>query len=145
MSDEHYMRLAIAEAKKALAADEIPIGAVLVINDRIIARTHNQTELLNDSTAHAEIVALTAAYNSLGTKYVPGASLFVTIEPCLMCCGALYWSKLSRVVYGAHDEKNGYRKYTGTRNPFHPKTKLLNGVLDAECAALMKDFFKAKR
>jgi tRNA(adenine34) deaminase len=145
MTDEQYMRLAIKEAETAYAKDEVPIGAILVVGDKIIARSHNQVELLNDSTAHAEILALTTAYNALGSKYVPNATLYVTIEPCLMCCGALYWSKIGKIVFGAPDDKNSYRKYTGDTNPFHPKTITIGGVLQDECAALMKTFFKAKR
>ncbi len=145
MSDEQYMRLAIKEAEKAFEKDEVPVGAILVIGDKIIARSHNQVELLNDSTAHAEILSLTTAYNALGSKYVPDATLYVTLEPCLMCSGALYWSKIGRIVFGASDDKNGYRKYTGDVNPFHPKTELVGGVLEEECVALMKSFFRAKR
>jgi tRNA(adenine34) deaminase len=129
MTDEQYMRMAIKEAQKAFEADEVPIGAVLVINDKIIAKSHNQVELLNDSTAHAEILSLTAAYNSLGSKYLPDAVLYITVEPCLMCSGALYWSKIGRIVFGAYDDKNSYRKYTGDTNPFHPKTKITGGIL----------------
>lgn len=145
MTDEQYMRLAITEAEKAFEKEEVPIGAILVINDKIICRSHNQVEMLNDSTAHAEILSLTAAYNSLGSKYLPDATLYVTIEPCLMCSGALYWSKIGRIVFGAYDDKNGYRKYTGVVNPFHPKTKLTGGVLQEECAAIMQNFFKQRR
>ncbi len=145
MTDEHYMGIALLEAKKAFDIDEVPIGAVLVIGDTIIAKAHNQVELLNDSTAHAEILSLTTAYNALGTKYVASATLYVTIEPCLMCCGALYWSKIGKIVFGAPDEKNSYRKYTGSTNPFHPKTIIIGGVLQAECAALMRAFFVGKR
>lgn len=145
MTDEQYMQLALIEAGKAFEKEEVPIGAVLVINNRIIARSFNQVEMLSDSTAHAEILSLTAAYNSLSTKFLPDATLYVTIEPCLMCSGALYWSRIGRVVFGANDDKNGYRKYTGDRNPFHPKTKLTGGVLEEECAALMKTFFESKR
>ncbi|MDB5203218.1 MAG: nucleoside deaminase [Ferruginibacter sp.] len=145
MSDEQYMQLAIAEAKKAYAAEEVPVGAIVVMQDRIIARAFNQVEMLNDSTAHAEILALTAAYNFLGSKYLPEATLFVTVEPCLMCCGALYWSKIGRIVFGAYDEKNGYRRTTTPNNPFHPKTVVSGGILEANCAQLMKDFFKARR
>ena len=145
MTDEQYMRLAISEAEKAFEKDEVPIGAILVINDKIICRSHNQVEMLNDSTAHAEILSVTAAFNSLGSKYLPDATLYVTIEPCLMCSGALYWSKIGRIVFGAPDDKNGYRKYTGEVNPFHPKTKLTGGVLQQECAALIQNFFKQKR
>lgn len=145
MNDEQYMRQAIKEAEKAFAIDEVPVGAILVLNDIIISKAHNQVELLNDSTAHAEILALTSAYNSLGSKYLPDATLFVTVEPCLMCSGALYWSKIGRIVFGAYDEKNGYRKTTGTNNPFHPKTIISGGILADECSKLMKDFFKHKR
>lgn len=146
MSDqEKYMRMALAEAKKAFDKDEVPIGAVIVINDQIVARAHNQVELLNDSTAHAEVLALTTAYQFLGSKYLPDATLYVTIEPCLMCSGALYWSKIGAVVFGAPDEKNGYRRSTGSNNPFHPKTKITGGILEEECVQLMKDFFNRKR
>lgn len=145
MSDEAYMQLALKEAQKAFDASEVPVGAIIVMNDQVIARAHNQVELLTDSTAHAEILALTSAFNSLGSKYLPEATLYVTLEPCLMCCGALYWSKIGKIVYGASDEKNGYKKTTGDKNPFHPKTVLLGGILKEDCAKLMKDFFKARR
>ena len=145
MTDEQYMQQALIEAKKAFEKDEVPVGAVMVMNDRIIARAHNQVELLNDSTAHAEILALTTAYNFLGSKYLPDATLYITIEPCLMCTGALYWSKISRIVFGAKDDKNGYRRCTGSNNPFHPKTTITGGILEEECGRLMKDFFKSKR
>ncbi|MEO7047342.1 MAG: nucleoside deaminase [Ferruginibacter sp.] len=145
MTDEQYMQLAIAEAKKAFEKDEVPIGAILVMNDKIIAKAHNQVELLNDSTAHAEILALTTAYNFLGSKYLPEAVLYVTVEPCLMCSGALYWSKIGKIVFGAYDDKNSYRRVAGSNNPFHPKTIITGGVLQEECAQLMKDFFAAKR
>ncbi len=145
MSDEVYMQQALREAQKAFDKDEVPVGAIIVLNEQVIAKAYNQVELLNDSTAHAEILALTSAYNFLGSKYLPDATLYVTVEPCLMCCGALYWSKIGRIVYGAHDEKNGYRKTTGANNPFHPKTIITGGVMENECAKLMKDFFKNKR
>ena len=145
MSDEEYMQLALKEAQKAFDADEVPVGAIVVMNGKVIAKAHNQVELLNDSTAHAEIMALTTAYNFLGSKYLPEATLYVTVEPCLMCSGALYWSKIGRIVFVAYDEKNGYRRSTGTNNPFHPKTELQGGVLEEACSRLMKDFFKAKR
>ena len=145
MTDESFMQQAIREAEKAFENNEVPVGAVIVMNEKIIARAHNQVELLNDSTAHAEILALTTAYNFLGSKYLPDATLYVTVEPCLMCCGALYWSKVGRIVFGAHDEKNGYRKATGSHNPFHPKTVITGGVMEEECAQLMKDFFKSRR
>jgi len=145
MTDEHYMKLAIAEAQKAFDKDEVPIGAVVVLQDKIIAKGHNQVEMLNDSTAHAEILALTTAYQFLGSKYLPEATLYVTVEPCLMCTGALYWSKIGRIVFGAYDEKNSYRKSTGTNNPFHPKTEIVGGVMEEECVGLMKEFFKRLR
>jgi len=145
MTDEYYMMQALKEARKALDDDEIPIGAVVVINEKIIARGHNMTERLNDPTAHAEMIAFTSAFNSLGSKYLTEATLYVTIEPCLMCAGAIYWSKLAKLVYGADDEKNGYKKTAGSNWPFHPKTELIRGVLKDECAKLVKDFFKNKR
>ena len=145
MSDEQYMQQAIREAQKAFDIDEVPVGAIIVMNDSIIAKAHNQVELLNDSTAHAEILALTTAFNSLGSKYLPDATLYVTVEPCLMCCGALYWSNIGRIVFGAYDDKNGYRKTTGDNNPFHPKTIITGGILADECSRLMKEFFKSKR
>jgi len=145
MTDEHYMREAIKQAQKAFEEDEVPIGAVVVMNDKIIAKGYNQVEKLTDSTAHAEIIALTTAYNFLGSKYLPEATLYVTIQPCIMCSGALYWSKIGRVVYGAEDEKNGYKKVAGNNSPFHPKTEVVGGILQDECVQLMKDFFKAKR
>jgi tRNA(adenine34) deaminase len=148
MTDEHYMLQALKEARKAYEADEVPIGAVIVMRDTIIARGHNQTERLTDSTAHAEIITLTSAFNHLGSKYLPEASIYITIEPCLMCAGALYWSKIGRVVYGAEDEKNGYRRLVGAASPswpFHPATELVKGVLRDECARLMREFFQSKR
>ncbi len=145
MTDEYHMMQALKEARIAFEEDEIPIGAVVVIKDKIIARGHNMTERLNDPTAHAEMIALTSAFNALGSKYLPEATLYVTVEPCLMCAGAIYWSKVGRIVYGADDEKNGHKKITGTNWPFHPKAEVIKGVLQKECAQLMKDFFKAKR
>ncbi len=145
MTDEQYMHIAIQEAQKAFDADEVPVGAIIVMNDKIIARAHNQVELLNDSTAHAEILAITTAFSFLNSKYLPDATLYVTLEPCLMCSGALYWSKIGKIVYGADDDKNSYRKSTGDKIPFHPKTILVGGILKDECAQLMKDFFKSKR
>ena len=145
MSDEEYMQQALKEAQKAFDAGEVPVGAVIVMNDRIITRAHNQVELLSDSTAHAEILALTAAYNSLGSKVLPDATIYITLEPCLMCSGALYWSRIGKIVYGAADEKNGYKKTAGNNNPFHPRTILVSGILKEPCAELIKDFFKARR
>lgn len=145
MTDEYFMMLALKEARRAFDEDEIPIGAVVVINEKVIARGYNMTEKLNDPTAHAEMIALTSAFSNLGSKYLPEAKLYVTVEPCIMCAGALYWSKVASVIYGAEDEKNGYKKVVGQGWPFHPKTELTRGVLKDECAALMKDFFKGKR
>jgi len=143
--DVYFMQQALKEAELAYDADEVPVGAVVVINNRIISRGHNQVELLTDATAHAEILALTSAFNFLGAKYLPEATLYATIEPCLMCCGALYWSKIGRVVYGASDEKNGFKHITKENWPFHPKTELVKGILADECAQLMRSFFKNKR
>jgi len=155
MTDEYYMLQALKEARKALEDDEVPIGAVVVMNGKIIARGHNQVEKLNDSTGHAEMIALTSAFNFLGSKYLPEATIYITLEPCLMCAGALYWSKIGRVVYGADDEKNGHRKFVipvpaieevGIAPwPFHPKTELVKGVLKEECTMIIKEFFKGKR
>lgn len=145
MTDEQYMQQALIEAKKAFAADEVPVGAIVVMQDKIIARAHNQVELLNDSTAHAEILAITTAYQYLGSKYLPDATLYVTVEPCLMCSGALYWSKIGRIVFGCKDDKNSYRRSTGDHNPFHPKTAIIGGLLENDCSQLMKDFFRSKR
>jgi tRNA(adenine34) deaminase len=145
MTHEYYMMQALKEAKQAFEEDEIPIGAVVVLDGKVIARGRNMTEKLNDPTAHAEMIALTSAFNSLGSKYLPEATLYVTIEPCLMCAGAIYWSKLGKIVYGAEDEKNGYKKTTTSNWPFHPKTELIRGILKEDCAKLMKDFFKPKR
>jgi len=145
MTDEQFMQHALKEARKAFDAGEVPVGAIIVMKDTIIARAFNQVELLNDSTAHAEILALTSAFNFIGSKYLPDATMYVTIEPCLMCCGALYWSKIGKIVFGAFDDKNGYRRSTGNNNPFHPKTIISGPLLENECSKLIKDFFKSKR
>ena len=148
MDDEYFMQQALKEARVAYEEDEVPIGAVIVMGGRVIARGHNQTERLNDCTAHAEIIALTSAFNNLGSKYLPEATIYVTVEPCLMCAGALYWSKIGKVVFGAEDEKNGYRRgIDGVKGPwpFHPKTMLVKGILEEECAELMRTFFRTKR
>ena len=145
MDDEQFMRQALVQAQTAFEEEEVPVGAVVVVNNRIISRGYNQVEKLNDPTAHAEIIALTSAFNYLGSKYLPDATIYVTVEPCLMCAGALYWSKIGRVVFGAADEKNGYLHITGNTSPFHPKTVLVSGILKEECATLMKSFFKQKR
>jgi tRNA(adenine34) deaminase len=144
-NDEEYMQQALIQAQLAFEKDEVPVGAIVVMQNKIISRAYNQVEMLTDSTAHAEILALTSAYQFLGSKYLPDATLYVSIEPCLMCSGALYWSKIGRIVFGAYDEKNGYRRSTGHTNPFHPKTEITGGILEEECARLMKDFFKARR
>lgn len=139
------MQQALKEAMLAFEEEEVPVGAVVVLNNRIIARGHNMVEKLNDPTAHAEMIALTSAFNFLGAKYLPEASLYVTVEPCLMCTGALYWSKISRIIWGAADEKNGHQRVTGNQFPFHPKTQVTKGVMADECAELMKSFFRRKR
>ncbi|MBR2154830.1 MAG: nucleoside deaminase [Bacteroidaceae bacterium] len=141
--DEIFMRKALDEAQKALAAGEVPIGAVIVAQDKVIGRGHNLTETLHDVTAHAEMQAITAATEYLGGKYLTDCTLYVTVEPCVMCAGAIGWSQLSRIVYGASDPKRGYQTYAP--RAFHPKTQVLIGVLEAECAQLMKSFFKQKR
>lgn len=143
--DESFMKQALAEAQIAFETGEIPVGAVVVMGSRIIARGHNQVERLSDATAHAEMIALSAAFGTLGAKYLPEATLYVTLEPCVMCAGALYWSKIGRVVYGAPDEKNGYRQATGDHAPFHPKTRIHEGVLREPCRQLMQEFFRRKR
>lgn len=136
------MKKALQEAEIAFEKDEIPVGAVIVVNNQVIARSHNLTELLNDVTAHAEMQAITSAANFLGGKYLKDCTLYVTLEPCQMCAGALYWSQISKIVFGATDEKRGYRAL-GTQ--LHPKTQVIYGVLETECANLMKNFFLKKR
>ena len=145
MSHEFFMQQALKEALRAFEQGEVPVGAIIVMNEKIIARAHNQVEQLNDSTAHAEIMTLTTAFNYLGSKYLPAAHIYITVEPCLMCAGALYWSKIGTIVYGASDEKNGYRRVTEGNWPFHPKTLVYPGILKEECTRLMQDFFKARR
>lgn len=145
MDNNYYMKQALLQAQKAFDEDEVPVGAVIVLENKIIARGYNQVEKLNDCTAHAEIIALTSAFNYLGSKYLIEASLFVTVEPCLMCAGALYWSKIGSIFYGADDEKNGYRRITKDISPFHPKTKLIKNLMHEDCSQLMKDFFIRKR
>lgn len=141
--DERFMRLALDEAHKALERDEVPIGAVIVAGNQVIARGHNLTETLTDVTAHAEMQAITSAADYLGGKYLTDCTLYVTVEPCLMCAGALGWSQIKRVVYGASDDKRGF--HTFCNNPFHKKTEITSGVLADECAELMTTFFKNKR
>lgn len=144
MADEQfYMQQALQEARKAAEAGEVPVGAVVVCRDRIIARAHNLTETLNDVTAHAEMQAITAAANALGGKYLTDCTLYVTVEPCVMCAGAIAWSQMGKLVFGAVDEKRGYRRYAP--QALHPKTEVIAGVKAEECAQLMKDFFKKKR
>ena len=156
MTDEYYMLQALKEAKKAFDEGEVPVGAIVLLHGKIIARGHNMVEKLNDPTAHAEMIALTSAFNFLGSKYLPDAALYVTVEPCLMCAGALYWSKISKIVWGADDKKNGHQRITGntstslddglvSASPFHPKTEIVTGVLKDECALLMKSFFQIRR
>lgn len=142
-NDEQYMRQALREAELAFAADEIPIGAVIVCRDQIIARAHNLTERLNDVTAHAEMQAITSAASFIGGKYLHECTLYVTVEPCVMCAGALNWGHIGRIVFGAFDEKGGYRRIGGSL--LHPKTQVTGGVLAPECGDLMKAFFRKKR
>jgi tRNA(adenine34) deaminase len=145
LTDEQYMQQALKEAQKAFDEGEVPVGAIVVLHNKIIARGYNQVEKLNDCTAHAEMIALTSAFNYVGSKYLPEAILYVTVEPCLMCAGALYWSKLAKIVWGADDEKNGHRHITQPKSPFHPKTIVESGLLKDACTSLMKDFFKNLR
>ncbi len=141
--ETYFMRAALREAEQALLENEIPVGAVVVLGNQIIAKAHNQTERLNDVTAHAEMLAITAAANYLGAKYLKDCTLYVTLEPCVMCAGALSWAQIGRIVYGASDEKRGFVAMSS--NILHPKTTLAFGVLHDECAALMQHFFKNKR
>ena len=145
MTDEYFMQLALKQAEQAFEEEEIPVGAIVVQQNRVIARGYNMTEKLKDPTAHAEMIALTAAFSHLGAKYLPDATLYVTVEPCVMCAGALYWSKLHRIVWGSADPKNGFSRVQPTVSPFHPKTEITTCILETECAALMKAFFKNKR
>jgi tRNA(adenine34) deaminase len=142
-SDEYFMNEALKEALKAIGEQEIPVGAVIVAEEQIIARAHNQTEKLRDATAHAEMLAITAASNSLGAKYLNECTLYVTLEPCIMCASAGYWSHLGRIVYGAKDPKAGYGRII--QDVLHPKTKIKSGILEKECSKLLKEFFKNKR
>jgi tRNA(adenine34) deaminase len=142
-SDEYFMKKAFAEAVQAFDEGEIPVGAVVVANNKIIARAHNLTETLNDVTAHAEMQAITAAANLLGGKYLNGCTVYVTLEPCAMCAGALGWAQTGRIVYGASDPKRGFRKFAP--NALHPKTEIVGGVLETECGELLQEFFRKKR
>lgn len=143
INDEYYMRQALKEAQQAFDENEIPVGAIVVCKGQIIARGYNLTERLTDVTAHAEIQAITAAANMLGGKYLADCTLYVTLEPCVMCAGALFWSQISTIVYGAEDEKRGFSLYTP--HLLHPKTRIVKGVLKNECSQLLKDFFKNNR
>ncbi len=143
LDDNHYMRQALVEAEKGASLGEIPVGAIVVCNDRIIARAQNLTETLSDVTAHAEIQAITAAAATLGGKYLKDCTLYVTLEPCVMCAGALGWAQLSRLVYGASDEKRGFSFFAP--RALHPKTVVVKGIMENEASSLMKDFFKSKR
>ncbi len=143
MDDTYYMKQALAEARQAADRGEIPVGAVVVCKDRIIARAYNLTETLTDVTAHAEMQAITAAASTLGGKYLNECTLYVTVEPCVMCAGAIGWAQLKRLVFGAEDVKRGYRRYAP--QALHPKTEVVQGLLAEECAALMKAFFAARR
>lgn len=142
-SDEYFMKKAFAEALQAFDKGEIPVGAVVVANGKMIARAHNLTETLNDVTAHAEMQAITAAANLLGGKYLNDCVLYVTLEPCVMCAGALGWSQIGKIVYGAPDEKRGFKKFAP--KSLHPKTEIIGGVLEIECIELLQEFFKNKR
>lgn len=141
--DDYYMKLALMEAENAFRKDEVPVGAVLVTNGQVIARGHNNVELLTDATAHAEMQIITSAANTIGGKYLNDCTLYVTLEPCVMCAGALYWSQISRIVYGASDPKRGALRFG--QDLFHPKTQIIGGVLEHECASLIKAFFEQKR
>ena len=142
-NDEYFMRQAYIEAQKAFEKDEVPVGAVVVANDTVIARAHNLTETLNDVTAHAEMQAITAAANYLGSKYLKDCKIYITLEPCTMCAGALFWSQISTVIYGANDMKRGFSLVQG--NLLHPKTTVSSGIMANECEQLLKDFFVKKR
>lgn len=141
-TDEYYMKMALQEAETALEKDEVPVGCVVVSNNRIIARAHNLTETLNDVTAHAEMQAITSAANFLGGKYLKDCTLYVTMEPCVMCSGALSWSQISKVVIGARDEQRGF---INKHLSLHPKTEVITGIMEAECSSIVKQFFKSKR
>lgn len=142
-SDEYFMKEALKEAEKAYQKDEVPIGAVIVWKNQIITRAHNLTELLNDVTAHAEMQAFTAAASTIGGKYLEECTLYVTLEPCIMCAGASLWTQIGRIVYGADDPKRGFQRLN--QKVLHPKTKLTGGILSRECATIVKKFFKLKR
>lgn len=144
-SDEDWMREALREAEAAYAEDEVPVGAVVVCNGRIIGRGHNQTERLTDVTAHAEMMAITAAQSNLGGRALPECTLYVTVEPCYMCAGAIGWARIGRLVWGADDTKRGFQSYYAGKSPLHPKTTVTSGILSDESASLMTEFFRKKR
>ena len=142
-TDQYFMQQALRQAREALDKDEVPVGAVVVSEGTIIARAHNMTEALNDVTAHAEMLAITAASEQLGSKYLPNCTLYVTLEPCTMCAGALNWAQIGRIVFGAEDEKRGFQRLKPS--PLHPRTSITGGILEAECRQLVKQFFAHKR
>lgn len=150
MTHEYYMKMALGEARQAAREGEVPVGAVIVVADKVVAKAHNMTEQLNDVTAHAEIMAITAAENALGGKYLPDCTLYVTVEPCPMCAGAIGWAQIGQVVYGAPDVKRGFLSVFGcasplAKSPLHPKTIVTPGVMAEECAGLMREFFRNRR
>ncbi len=142
-SDEDFMRMALKEASYALEADEIPVGAVVVFNGKVVGKGHNQVELLKDVSAHAEMIALTAAAQKMNSKYLPDCTIYITLEPCPMCAGALFWYQIGRVVFGASDERRGFSRLSPT--PLHPKTTVNSGILEAECSKMLKMFFQSLR
>jgi len=143
-SDEYFMREALKEAQKAKELDEVPVGAVVVIQNKIIARSHNSTEMLKDATAHAEMLAITSASNHLSSKYLNKCKLFVTLEPCMMCAGALFWTQIGEIIYGADDKKRGYSLFA-KHNALHPKTAVRKGIMSKACGEILSNFFKEKR
>lgn len=143
-SDTYFMNEALKEAARAFDEDEVPVGAIIVVRDKIIARAHNSTQILNDVTAHAEILAITSASQYLGSKYLNKCKMYVTLEPCLMCAGALFWSQIGEIFWGATDEKRGF-SLVAKHNALHPKTKVKSGIMKSECSSIMTDFFKSKR
>jgi tRNA(adenine34) deaminase len=142
-TDEYFMRMALKEASKAFEEDEVPVGAVVVCNNTVVAKAHNMTERLNDATAHAEMLAITAATENLGSKYLNNCTLYVTLEPCVMCAGATAWAQVGKIVFAAKDPKKGYGRLSPS--PLHPKTNIKNGILEEEASLLIKEYFKKKR
>lgn len=146
LSDDYFMKIALQEAWEAFQEDEVPVGAVITSGAKILAKTHNLTERLHDTTAHAEMLAITAATEALGSKYLPDCTIYITLEPCIMCAGALGWSHIGRIVYGASDPKRGFTRFCSPGNsPLHPKTQITKGILEYEVASMMTEFFKRKR